>query len=163
MHSVDGIDLGDEEYEELKALVECERTGGDVTLAAFRSLCPTGEEGAFDERKVEAYSALLAAGFVSGVRSEGAFYFQGLEQAGVDFVDDRAASSVSDAPESSEDGPQAAMATGASGISHGAVAGQGGRDVGSLGAVAGIAAACGLFAGLIGGFAGSYLFALLAA
>ena len=47
------IALTPEEYSELEMLVSAESNGEDVTLAAFRHLCPTGEENSFDHEYCE--------------------------------------------------------------------------------------------------------------
>lgn len=77
-----GVQLRDDEYEELLALAEAADNGEDVMLAAFMRLCPTGQEGAFDEAVVAAYDALAAAGFIEGVREGGEFFFEDITPAG---------------------------------------------------------------------------------
>lgn len=77
-----GVQLRDDEYDELLALAEAADNGEDVMLAAFMRLCPTGQEGAFDEAVVAAYDALADAGFIEGVREGGEFFFEDITPAG---------------------------------------------------------------------------------
>ena len=72
MHN--GVQLSDVEYEELLTLAEAADNGEDVMLTAFMRLCPTGQEGAFDESVVAAYAALADLGFIEGVQ-EGCEFF----------------------------------------------------------------------------------------
>lgn len=80
MHN--GVQLSDVEYEELLTLAEAADNGEDVMLAAFMRLCPTGQEGAFDESVVAAYAALADLGFIEGVREGGEFFFEDITPAG---------------------------------------------------------------------------------
>ena len=74
MHN--GVQLSDVEYEELLTLAEAAANGEDVMLTAFMRLCPTGQEGAFDESVVAAYAALADLGFIEGVQEGGEFFFE---------------------------------------------------------------------------------------
>ena len=65
------IALTPEEYSELEMLVSAESNGEDVTLAAFRHLCPTGEENSFDHEYCELYRSLACKGMIG----EGFFFF----------------------------------------------------------------------------------------
>ena len=80
MHN--GVQLSDVEYEELLTLAEAADNGEDVMLAAFMRLCPTGQEGAFDESVVAAYAALADLGFIEGVQEGGEFFFENITPAG---------------------------------------------------------------------------------
>lgn len=80
MHN--GVQLSDVEYEELLTLAEAADNGEDVMLAAFMRLCPTGQEGAFDESIVAAYTALADLGFIEGVQEGGEFFFEDITPAG---------------------------------------------------------------------------------
>ena len=80
MHS--GVQLSDVEYEELLTLAEAADNGEDVMLTAFMRLCPTGQEGAFDESVVAAYAALADLGFIEGVQEGGEFFFEDITPAG---------------------------------------------------------------------------------
>lgn len=80
MHN--GVQLSDVEYEELLTLAEAADNGEDVMLAAFMRLCPTGQEGAFDESVVAAYAALAELGFIEGVQEGGEFFFEDITPAG---------------------------------------------------------------------------------
>lgn len=77
-----GVQLRDDEYEELLALAEAADNDEDVMLAAFMRLCPTGQEGAFDEAVVAAYAALAEAGFIEGVQEGGEFFFEDITPTG---------------------------------------------------------------------------------
>ena len=77
-----GVQLSDVEYEELLTLAEAADNGEDVMLAAFMRLCPTGQEGAFDESIVAAYAALADLGFIKGVQEGGEFFFEDITPAG---------------------------------------------------------------------------------
>lgn len=77
-----GVQLSDVEYEELLTLAEAADNGEDVMLAAFMRLCPTGQEGAFDESIVAAYAALADLGFIEGVQEGGEFFFEDITPAG---------------------------------------------------------------------------------
>ena len=77
-----GVQLSDVEYEELLTLAEAADNGEDVMLAAFMRLCPTGQEGAFDESIVAAYAALANLGFIEGVQEGGEFFFEDITPAG---------------------------------------------------------------------------------
>lgn len=80
MHN--GVQLSDVEYEELLTLAEAADNGEDVMLTAFMRLCPTGQEGAFDESTVAAYAALADLGFIEGVQEGGEFFFEDITPAG---------------------------------------------------------------------------------
>lgn len=80
MHN--GVQLSDVEYEELLTLAEAADNGEDVMLTAFMRLCPTGQEGAFDESVVAAYAALADSGFIEGVQEGGEFFFEDITPAG---------------------------------------------------------------------------------
>ena len=80
MHN--GVQLSDVEYEELLTLAEAADNGEDVMLTAFMRLCPTGQEGAFDESVVAAYAALAELGFIEGVQEGGEFFFEDITLAG---------------------------------------------------------------------------------
>lgn len=77
-----GVQLSDVEYEELLTLAEAADNGEDVMLAAFMRLCPTGQEGAFDESIVAAYAALADLGFIEGVQEGSEFFFEDITPAG---------------------------------------------------------------------------------
>ena len=77
-----GVQLSDVEYEELLTLAEAADNGEDVMLAAFMRLCPTGQEGAFDESIVAAYAVLADLGFIEGVQEGGEFFFEDITPAG---------------------------------------------------------------------------------
>lgn len=77
-----GVQLSDVEYEELLTLAEAADNGEDVMLAAFMRLCPTGQEGAFNESIVAAYAALADLGFIEGVQEGGEFFFEDITPAG---------------------------------------------------------------------------------
>ena len=77
-----GVQLSDVEYEELLTLAEAADNGEDVMLAAFMRLCPTGQEGAFDESIVAAYAALADLGFIEGVQEGCEFFFEDITPAG---------------------------------------------------------------------------------
>ena len=77
-----GVQLSDVEYEELLTLAEAADNGEDVMLTAFMRLCPTGQEGAFDESVVAAYAALADLGFIEGVQEGGEFFFEDITPAG---------------------------------------------------------------------------------
>lgn len=77
-----GVQLSDVEYEELLTLAEAADNGEDVMLAAFMRLCPTGQEGAFDESIVAAYAALADLGFIEGVQEGNEFFFEDITPAG---------------------------------------------------------------------------------
>ena len=77
-----GVQLSDVEYEELLTLAEAADNGEDVMLTAFMRLCPTGQEGAFDESVVAAYAALAELGFIEGVQEGGEFFFEDITPAG---------------------------------------------------------------------------------
>lgn len=77
-----GVQLSDVEYEELLTLAEAADNGEDVMLAAFMRLCPTGQEGAFDESIVAAYAALADLGFIEGVQEGDEFFFEDITPAG---------------------------------------------------------------------------------
>ena len=77
-----GVQLSDVEYEELLTLAEAADNGEDVMLAAFMRLCPTGQEGAFDESIVAAYAALADLGFIEGVQEGGEFFFEDITPTG---------------------------------------------------------------------------------
>ena len=77
MHN--GVQLSDVEYEELLTLAEAADNGEDVMLTAFMRLCPTGQEGAFDESVVAAYAALADLGFIEGVQEGGEFFFEDMD------------------------------------------------------------------------------------
>ena len=79
MHN--GVQLSDVEYEELLTLAEAADNGEDVMLAAFMRLCPTGQEGVFDESVVAAYAALADLGFIEGVQEGGEFFFEDITPA----------------------------------------------------------------------------------
>ena len=70
-----GVQLSDVEYEELLTLAEAADNGEDVMLAAFMRLCPTGQEGAFDE-------SIADLGFIEGVQEGGEFFFEDITPAG---------------------------------------------------------------------------------
>lgn len=80
MHN--GVQLSDVEYEELLTLAEAADNGEDVMLTAFMRLCPTGQEGAFDESVVAAYAALAELGFIEGVQEGCEFFFEDITPAG---------------------------------------------------------------------------------
>ena len=80
MHN--GVQLSDVEYEELLTLAEAADNGEDVMLTAFMRLCPTGQEGAFDESVVAAYAALSDLGFIEGVQEGCEFFFEDITPAG---------------------------------------------------------------------------------
>ena len=80
MHN--GVQLSDVEYEELLTLAEAADNGEDVMLTAFMRLCPTGQEGAFDESVVAAYAALADLGFIEGVQEGCEFFFEDITPAG---------------------------------------------------------------------------------
>lgn len=71
-----------EEAAELRMLVATERDGGDVSYAAFHSLCPTGEEFAFDDKACAIYRLLAQRGLIEGADTENGFLFFNLTQAG---------------------------------------------------------------------------------
>ena len=81
------ITMSDEEYAELERLVTVMRNAEDVQYAAFLALCPTGEEGAFDEHMCEIYRALHETGMIEGDSDGDAFYFRGLTDEGVRYVE----------------------------------------------------------------------------
>ena len=81
------ITINDEEFAELKRLVDVTRNAEDVQYAAFLTLCPTGEEGAFDEHMCEIYRALHEAGMIEGDSDGDAFYFRALTDEGVCYVE----------------------------------------------------------------------------
>ena len=80
MHN--SVQLSDVEYEELFTLAEAADNGEDVMLTAFMRLCPTGQEGAFDESVVAAYAALADLGFIEGVQEGGEFFFEDITPTG---------------------------------------------------------------------------------
>ncbi|MDO4442863.1 MAG: hypothetical protein Q4B69_03220 [Slackia sp.] len=73
-----------EEAAELRMLVSVERDNGDVTYAAFHSLCPTGEEFAFDDKACAIYRVLARRGMIEGADTENGFLFFNLAQEGRD-------------------------------------------------------------------------------
>ncbi|MFR4999306.1 MAG: hypothetical protein ACLUCU_02355 [Slackia sp.] len=73
-----------EEAAELRMLVSVERDGGDVAYAAFHSLCPTGEEFAFDDKACAVYRVLARRGMIEGADTENGFLFFNLTQEGRD-------------------------------------------------------------------------------
>ena len=82
----DVIELSDAEFEEMAMLVDALEAGEDETLKAFQSLCPTGQEGVFDEEKVALYSGLSEKGLIQGVEQDGEFFFEKLTGLGVEAV-----------------------------------------------------------------------------
>lgn len=91
-----GVQLSDVEYEELLTLAEAADNGEDVMLAAFMRLCPTGQEGAFDESIVAAYAALADLGFIEGVQEGGEFFFEDITPAGRSLTNPRFAANRGD-------------------------------------------------------------------
>ena len=73
-----------EEAEELRMLIATERDGGDMAYAAFHSLCPTGEEYAFDDKACAIYRLLEKRGLIEGADAGNGFLFFGLTQNGRD-------------------------------------------------------------------------------
>ena len=73
-----------EEATELHMLVSVERDDGDVAYAAFHSLCPTGEEFAFDDKACAVYRVLARRGMIEGADTENGFLFFNLTQEGRD-------------------------------------------------------------------------------
>lgn len=73
-----------EEADELRMLASVERDGGDVAYAAFHSLCPTGEEFAFDDKACAVYRVLARRGMIEGADTENGFLFFNLTQEGRD-------------------------------------------------------------------------------
>ena len=67
--------LSPEEARELCALVNAEFMGNDVAYTAFCSLCPTGEEYAFDDKACAAYRLLARRGLIEGADTDGGFLF----------------------------------------------------------------------------------------
>lgn len=76
------IALTPEEYNELEMLISVERNGEDVTLAAFRHLCPTGEENSFDQGYCELYRSLACKGMIEGAEVGEGFFFFGIADLG---------------------------------------------------------------------------------
>lgn len=76
------IALTPEEYSELEMLVSAESNGEDVTLAAFRHLCPTGEENSFDHEYCELYRSLACKGMIEGAEVGEGFFFFGIADLG---------------------------------------------------------------------------------
>ena len=76
------IALTPEEYSELEMLVSAESNGEDVTLAAFRHLCPTGEENSFDHKYCELYRSLACKGMIEGAEVGEGFFFFGIADLG---------------------------------------------------------------------------------
>ncbi len=93
-------DITREEAAELRMLVDAERAGNDVTYAAFHSLCPTGEEFAFDDKACAVYRLLDKRGLIEGAEADGGFLFFNLTQTGRDVADAYAAAHASDAAQS---------------------------------------------------------------
>lgn len=73
-----------EEAHELRMLIATEREGGDMAYAAFHSLCPTGEEYAFDDKACAIYRLLDKRGLIEGADTENGFLFFNLTQRGRD-------------------------------------------------------------------------------
>ena len=63
-------------------LVSAESNGEDVTLAAFRHLCPTGEENSFDHEYCELYRSLACKGMIEGAEVGEGFFFFGIADLG---------------------------------------------------------------------------------
>lgn len=95
--------LGEAEYDELAMLVDAADAGEDVTLLAFQRLCPSGQEGAFDQNAVFIYQTLAEAGLIEGVCEDGEFFFEGLTEQGIEAV----RMPTGDAIEREEDASQA--------------------------------------------------------
>lgn len=89
-----------EEAEELRMLIATERDGGDMAYAAFHSLCPTGEEYAFDDKACAIYRLLEKRGLIEGADTGNGFLFFGLTQNGRD------ASAAYDAAHAGDDAPK---------------------------------------------------------
>lgn len=73
-----------EEAAELRMLISTERDGGDMAYAAFHSLCPTGEEFAFDDKACAIYRLLAQRGLIEGAETENGFLFFDITQQGRD-------------------------------------------------------------------------------
>lgn len=85
MYSVNSIDLKSSEYEELKTIVEAEKSGEDVEAFTSARLKTAGE---FNRRTCETYRGLKNAGLISGFNADNGFYFTGINQSAFDFIND---------------------------------------------------------------------------
>lgn len=132
-----------EEGAELHALVTAERNGEDVVYAAFRSLCPTGEEFAFDDKSCAVYRLLHKRGLIDGADAEGGFLFFEVTPLG------RAVSAAWDEnngpAKTSESKPAKERLAGVAG----------GIDIRTVAVSAGVAAVVGFLAGMLGSLVAS--------
>ena len=163
MQNTQALALSQREISELVRLARVARDGGDVQLAAFTALCPTGEEGAFDEEVCDCYRTLLAAGLVDGEAEGGAFYFNGLTEEGFErgsALDDTQEES---GPEDSEGIPDGSVEESFASDGKDADDGASGKrpDRPVSGGLVGVAAAAGFVAGIVGGVAGALLVRVL--
>lgn len=133
-----------EEADELRMLISTEREGGDMAYAAFHSLCPTGEEFAFDDKACAIYRLLAQRGLIDGADTENGFLFFNLTQAGRDASAAYDALHASDAHASSSNKPRFS----AEGFSF---------DKTTVITSAVTAAVVGLIAGIVGTFIGNAL------
>ena len=181
------IAIGDEEYAELERLVTVMRNAEDVQYAAFLALCPTGEEGAFDEHMCKIYRALHEAGMIEGDSDGDAFYFRALTDEGVHYVEhvkegseerilgahlldgeDGEVRSNSHAltPKKDRNSKELAVQSDVQRDSQASSQNAPSKSLGLIGglqltkpgSVIAVAALVGLIAGLIGGVAGAYIF-----
>lgn len=76
--------LTEDESLELTMLADAADAGEDVTLVAFQRLCPTGQEGAFDQNAVFIYQSLADKGYIEGVSEGDEFFFERLTERGIE-------------------------------------------------------------------------------
>ena len=142
--------LSPEEARELCALVNAEFMGNDVAYTAFCSLCPTGEEYAFDDKACAAYRLLARRGLIEGADTDGGFLFFDLTGKGREVA-------------AAYNSLQASQAEQAHPGRFGGIVGRGsafaaGLDKRALAASAAVAAVVGFVAGILGSLLGNALF-----
>lgn len=86
--------LQDNEYRELEELVAAQERDENMELFAFRKLCPSGEEFAFDPEMCAIYQSLERKGLIQGAaieEIENGYVFFGLTELGMNLVLQRGA------------------------------------------------------------------------
>lgn len=88
MPTVNDISLSNNEVNELRALVKEKREGTTLSMFVTNRLDPQGT-GEFPNRElVQTYKSLEGKKLISGRPRDGAFTFIGLDQSGIDWIDD---------------------------------------------------------------------------
>ncbi len=104
MREYDEHPLDEAALKELSTLVDALDAGEDVTLVAFQRLCPTGQEGAFDQNAVFIYQTLAEEGFIDGVCEDGEFFFEDITERGIKAVQMPATPDCAECESESESG-----------------------------------------------------------